>query len=474
MRQQEHLGYTPAPDIVHEAAGHAPIVADPDYRRYLRAYGEVARNAIFSKHDIDIYEAIRDLSDIKEDPKSTEQQIADAQARFEKAAASSDHVSEAAQLSRMAWWTIEYGLIGNTKKRLIYGAGLLSSVNESYHCLSDEVAKLPLTVDCVDRGYDITKPQPQLYVTPDFETLTAVLNEFADRMAFRRGGFEALEKAKQAATCTTTVLDSGLQISSTLASIRKDEKGKLAYLQYQGPTQLSFGGHSAKYHLQGFGTPIGSVKLHDGRTIASSKLSKKDLQELGFQSGKSSSLHFASGVEVQGELTGLLEKNGHTLVLRFKNCTVTWKTGGKTETLFQPDWGTFDMACGSEAVSVFGGAADRTPYMHDTGGYKQRPASQKTNRTAANRPLEDLYAQVRAIRESKQVQAQTEKLALIQKELGQKFPQDWLLRLELLELDKKHGLKSPWASDMKKQLDSIARGSKEKAELIQRGLAVWT
>src|SRR3972149_3075871 len=31
MRQINHIEYTPAPDIIHEAAGHAPIIADPEY-----------------------------------------------------------------------------------------------------------------------------------------------------------------------------------------------------------------------------------------------------------------------------------------------------------------------------------------------------------------------------------------------------------------------------------------------------------
>ena len=30
MRQIHHIEYTPAPDIVHEAAGHAPIIVDRD------------------------------------------------------------------------------------------------------------------------------------------------------------------------------------------------------------------------------------------------------------------------------------------------------------------------------------------------------------------------------------------------------------------------------------------------------------
>ncbi|MDP6909737.1 MAG: phenylalanine 4-monooxygenase, partial [Flavobacteriales bacterium] len=34
IRQLKHIEYTPAPDIIHEAAGHAPIIADPEYAEY--------------------------------------------------------------------------------------------------------------------------------------------------------------------------------------------------------------------------------------------------------------------------------------------------------------------------------------------------------------------------------------------------------------------------------------------------------
>src|SRR5579871_286609 len=40
MRTREHLVYTPAPDIIHEAAGHAPILPDRVYSEYLRRIGE--------------------------------------------------------------------------------------------------------------------------------------------------------------------------------------------------------------------------------------------------------------------------------------------------------------------------------------------------------------------------------------------------------------------------------------------------
>ncbi len=141
MRTIDHLLYTPAPDIVHEAAGHAPILADPEYAEYLRKYGEVARHSIISKQDMDQYEAIRVLSDIKEDPRSSKEEIARAETRLQQVNDSLTTTSEAALLSRMNWWTAEYGLVGDLRSPKIFGAGLLSSVGESHNCLSDSVKR---------------------------------------------------------------------------------------------------------------------------------------------------------------------------------------------------------------------------------------------------------------------------------------------------------------------------------------------
>ena len=58
----------------------------------------------------------------------------------------------------MNWWTAEYGLIGEIDDPKIYGAGLLSSVIESYHCLSEKVEKIPYTIDSTKYDYDITEP----------------------------------------------------------------------------------------------------------------------------------------------------------------------------------------------------------------------------------------------------------------------------------------------------------------------------
>ena len=61
IRTIDQIEYTPAPDIIHEAAGHAPIIADPEYAAYLRYFGEVGSKAFSSAADYELYEAIRHL-----------------------------------------------------------------------------------------------------------------------------------------------------------------------------------------------------------------------------------------------------------------------------------------------------------------------------------------------------------------------------------------------------------------------------
>src|SRR3546814_5658600 len=91
-----------------------------------------------------------------------------------------------ALLSRLHWWTVEYGLIGTPENPQIYGAGLLSSIGESVTCMKPSVKKLPYTIEAVNYPYDITKPQPTLFVTPDFENLVTFLEQIAGSMSFRR------------------------------------------------------------------------------------------------------------------------------------------------------------------------------------------------------------------------------------------------------------------------------------------------
>ncbi|MCH8524736.1 MAG: aromatic amino acid hydroxylase, partial [Balneolales bacterium] len=179
IRNIKNILYTPAPDIIHEAAGHAPIIADETYAAYLQKIGEYGAKSVFSKLDYEIYEAIRQLSIIKEYPDASAEEVTAAEQELEQKVAANTVPSESAYLARLHWWTVEYGLIGKTDDFKIYGAGILSSVGESKACLDPSVKKLPLSVETAMVDYDITRMQPQLFVAASFEHLLEVLEEFA-------------------------------------------------------------------------------------------------------------------------------------------------------------------------------------------------------------------------------------------------------------------------------------------------------
>ncbi len=67
--------------------------------------------------------------------------------------------------------------------------------------------------------------------------------------------------------------------------------------------------------------------------------------------------------------------------------------------LFEPAWGTFDMAVGDSIASVFNGAADKDSYNQVALVPKDRTI--KVPSDAKRRKLESLYQQVRDIRDRK-------------------------------------------------------------------------
>jgi phenylalanine-4-hydroxylase len=219
IRRPDHLDYTPAPDIVHESAGHAPLLADPRYAEYLQRCGEVGWRAIPAPEDQAVFEAVRHLSEVKERRDASPAEGAAADARLHAALASVRFASEAARASRLYWWTAEYGLVGGLETPRIYGAGLLSSLGESARCLGPEVARLPLDAGCAEVAFDITRMQPQLFVARDFEQLFEVLEAFAATLSFRRGGDHGLAEARRAGTTVHLVLPGGRELSGRVSSV---------------------------------------------------------------------------------------------------------------------------------------------------------------------------------------------------------------------------------------------------------------
>ncbi len=106
-----------------------------------------------SKKDFELYEAIRHLSILKELPNSDPKEVEEATRKVEEGQKNLGNPSEMALLSRLHWWTVEYGLIGTLEKPKIYGAGLLSSIGESVSCLEPHVKKIPYSIDAARDGF---------------------------------------------------------------------------------------------------------------------------------------------------------------------------------------------------------------------------------------------------------------------------------------------------------------------------------
>lgn len=460
IRQLEHIEYTPAPDIIHEGAGHAPIIANPEYAEYLRRFGEIGSKAISSKKDYEMYEAIRLLSILKEAEDTPQDQIEAAEKAVEDLQNDMGPMSEMARIRNLHWWTVEYGLIGTVENPKIYGAGLLSSIGESAWCMTDAVRKIPYGIEAADQSFDITKPQPQLYVTPDFAHLSQVLEEFANTMALRTGGLSGLRKLIDSAALGTIELSTGLQISGHFTNVIEHE-GKPVYVQTTGQTALSYRekelvGHGTDYHKDGFGSPVGKLK---GINLAIEDMSPRDLRAYDIYEAETVTLEFEGDITVTGDIiTGSRNLQGEIILISFKNCTVTHGDS----VLFRPEWGIYDMAVGKKVVSAFSGPADVKSF--DLITHVPSTKTIKAKKTEERTALEALYRSVRDIREGRsEAPLQPVFAALVER-----FPNDWLLSVEIAEL--LHQRHDALLDDVLAHLDDVKTRRPEIAHLIDNGL----
>ncbi|HZH18477.1 MAG TPA: aromatic amino acid hydroxylase [Archangium sp.] len=407
IRTHEHIEYTPAPDIVHESAGHAPIIANARYAEYLKRCGLVGFKAIATVEDEAVFQAIRNLSVVKEDPTATQEEIQHAQARLEAANQSRRYVSESTRASRLYWWTAEYGMIGSMERPRIYGAGLLSSIGEAKHCLTDAVKKVPLSLVCADTEYDITRMQPQLFVARDFEHLFEVLNEFEATLAWKRGGDYGLNEAIQARTVNHLVLADGREITArvveALPGVRPVAEGLTsALVRLEGPVMVSRDSKAEGKPWPG----LALVAFGEG-----------ELPDKGpFK------VELASGLKLQGFAVG----GGEVLNLR-------GELDGRPVEL--PNVAKLFLSTG--LPSVAGGPADPGAWDRWFGelnafaeGEGEAKAREK-KATALHPSLAALYREVRTMRESKSIHlARLEQIS----NAASDFRDDWLLKVEVEEL----------------------------------------
>lgn len=462
IRQIEHIEYTPAPDIIHESSGHAPIIGEPEYAAYLQYFGEIGTKAMFSEKDFELYEAIRNLSILKESSSATEEQLSSAEAKLIAIQENMGEPSEMALLSRLHWWTVEYGLIGTVDDPKIYGAGLLSSIGESASCMRKEVPKLAYSLKALAYSYDITKPQPQLFVTEDFKQLREVLDQFANTMSFRVGGKVGLEKAIACKNLCTIVYSSGLQVSGLFQTVIAGSE--IEYIKTVGPTALAYAGrqlsgHGKTYHADGFGSPVGYLL---GAVKALEDFDAADLKEYGIEIGQHTTLIFTSGIEVRGVVQSIEQRDKKNQLITFSPCQVV--DSRSCQILFDPEWGTYDMAVGKQIVSVFCGAADKEAY--EQGAFVSETKTIVHQQNEVEKSKNKLY---KVIRDRRTGQEPDVSLSEIYQNITHNYPEDWLAYIETLELaihDGDHLL----ATQIENRLLEIIQNHQHWSKLILDGI----
>jgi len=463
IRNAQNIRYTPAPDIIHEAAGHAPLIADPTYAEFLMKTGTYGAKTIFSALDYELYEAIRMVSILKEYPDADPNEIKRAEDHLADKQLENSTPSEAALLARLHWWTVEYGLVGTTDNFKLYGAGLLSSVGESLACIQPSVKKLPLSIDCCHTDYDITQMQPQLYVARNFEHLIEVLDEFADGMCFRKGGALALNQVIASENIGTIELSSGIQISGKFIPVQNIPN----FLKTDGPTALAVDGkelpgQGTKHHHHGFSTPIGLL-------IESKKplelFTQDDLAYHEIRIQQNVTLKFESDIVVNGILNKIHSHRNKIILMTFSNCSVTAPNG---ELLFHPEWGIFDMAVGETITSGYSGTADKVAF--NVYPNKSEKVAIKPTYSQTQKRLFQLYSDLQHIDVSN---SNPESLFSLYNHEYSEHRNDWLIRLELLGKLNADIRFDTLREQIVLDLNMMTKHSTD-ADLIHAGLSLYT
>jgi phenylalanine-4-hydroxylase len=127
IRTAEHLDYLEEPDVFHDVFGHVPLLADAAYANYLQAYGEAG---------------------VRAQPGPV-----------------------LAQLARLYWYTVEFGLMRDENGLKIFGAGIVSSNGESEYAL---VSAEPLRIE-----FDVRRTMRTEYLIDSFQKNYFVIDSFA-------------------------------------------------------------------------------------------------------------------------------------------------------------------------------------------------------------------------------------------------------------------------------------------------------
>ena len=138
LRSIDQIDYLEEPDMFHDVFAHVPLLSNKDYTNFFKEMGEIAMSVI-------------------EDPKKLE------------------------KLQRIYWFTIEFGLIKKNNGFKVYGAGIISSDEESKNALSKKSKKCEFDVKKVmNHSFRIDIVQDTYYYINSFDQLTSSIAEIRD------------------------------------------------------------------------------------------------------------------------------------------------------------------------------------------------------------------------------------------------------------------------------------------------------
>lgn len=415
MRSVAQLAYTPAPDIIHEAAGHAPFLAHPDYAQYLRRIGLAGEHAFETAYDRAVYRAIYELSELKQQADCSAEQLLQAERTLTALSQLEHTVSEATLLSRLYWWTVEYGLVGSPTDYRLYGAGLLSSIGEGHFCHAPEVRKLVLTADCTEVDYDITRAQPQLFVARDFAHLHDVLACVEQRLSYTRGGHEALRQAQESEELATLRLSSGWSLVGKVSNFDAGMVQLLGDCAVVDPRSRPGITRVAEPYC----LPLG--ELDDGTPL--DRISPARLRASQRTDGLH--LHTRSGLTIRGQLASVTTTDERVVAALLHDCEIT-----RGDERLVPRAASYLLLFVQRVETA-------SPRLPD--GFYEATVSplasvpRRRPLTASELTLDQLHERVQAVLKAQPTSAALASLDEIHEQLSRAYPEDWLLRFNVLE-----------------------------------------
>ena len=118
---------------------------------------------------------------------------------------------------------------------------------------------------------------------------------------------------------------------------------------------------------------------------------------MGYDKNQNITLQFRSGVKVEGKIKSFLEHNEKIQIITFENCTVKFND----QILFKPEWGEYDMVCGVELISVYGGVGDVEKFYEYKNIKDDRSLNQNIIVSNNDENLNKIYSRIREIREQR-------------------------------------------------------------------------